>query len=200
MKHLEDKDVKGLVDELKTNIGYVEHDGLKSLLSKIFSDPDIMESFITNPGAASNHHAYKHGLLEHTVEVVRLSNEIQRGLLDKDVVSIDLLIAGALLHDIGKTREYEIHGRIMNVRREYHLVYHTVIGVTIINTYNDELKTKDLPHLNGQEMTELSHMIVSHHGKKEYGSPVEPSTVEAFILSRADSISAFVNNPNGREM
>ncbi len=167
-----------LIDQARAK---VKNKFLKKLLKAFFDDPAFREEFGQAPAAKAAHHAYVHGLLEHTASVASLASAIAGQYPDMDA---DLLITGALLHDIGKTKELTL-GPPMDFTDAGRLEGHIVIGVRML----DErlAKIKDMP-LAATEM--LRHLILSHHGALEFGSPVKPMTAEAFALNMVDDLDA----------
>lgn len=153
----------------------------------IMNDRDV-ELFKKMPAAKTVHHAYLSGLLEHTLSIVRLA--VLVGDYYKDMVNKEHLILGALFHDIGKTREMQARSGL-----EYtdsgKLVGHLVLGVEIMNGYIAGIEgfPEDLKYL-------LNHLILSHHGLLEFGSPKKPKTPEAFILHHLDDLDAKLNTFN----
>jgi 3'-5' exoribonuclease len=135
------------------------------------------------PAARAIHHAYRSGLLEHILQIMKVS----LFLADEYGARRDLLIAGALLHDIGKLRELS-YETATDYTVEGNLVGHIVIGVGMLNEAARE--QGDLPV---ELVTELEHLILSHHGALELGSPVVPKTVEAFLLAAVDDLDATLH-------
>jgi len=170
------------VDEMWTELGdriaSVEHPALRELLSRLVARYEAR--LRVWPAARSVHHAYRSGLLEHVLKIM----EVVVLLARQYDARTDLLIAGALLHDIGKLEELSY-----DVSTDYsvqgNLVGHIVIGVGMLR---DALR--EMPDFPADLGTELEHLILSHHGARELGSPVEPMTVEAFILAAADDLDA----------
>jgi len=166
----------------------IETSYLKELLEAFWNDEDFVRKFKTAPAAKKMHHAYLGGLLEHTLSMTILANKIA-GHYSEYYTGIDkdLLLTGALLHDIGKTIEfdykfsidYSVEGRLLN---------HIVIGIEMLD---EKLKKiKDFPE---EQAILLKHMIVSHHGIREFGSPEPPKTIEAVLLNYIDEIDSKVN-------
>ncbi len=154
-------------------------------------DPDIrrlLEAIVEThgerlrvwPAARQIHHAYRSGLLEHVLKIM----EVSAFLADCYGARRDLLIAGALLHDLGKLEELDYRIAIA-YSLEGNLVGHIVLGVRMLR--DAIARCPDFP---AELAIELEHLVLSHHGAKERGSPVEPMTVEAFILAAADEIDA----------
>lgn len=159
----------------------VKNKFLKKLLKAFFDDPAFLAEFGQAPAAKGAHHAYVHGLLEHTSGVASLAVAISGQYPDMDA---DLLISGALLHDIGKTRELTL-GPPMDFTDAGRLEGHIVIGVRMLDEKLAAIK--DIPKA-AAEM--LRHLILSHHGALEFGSPVKPMTAEAFALNMVDDLDA----------
>ncbi|KAF2955767.1 HD domain-containing protein [Marinitoga sp. 38H-ov] len=181
------KNISQLNEELKKIIDNIENSYIKELLEYIFiKDKKFSNEFLYAPAAINVHHAYKHGLIEHTIDVANLCNSIAENY--GNIVNKDLLIAGALLHDIGKTKEYKITPSGIEKTNEGELVGHIAIGIHIVSEYSKKIDKfpKDL-------LNEILHMIASHHGELEWGSPILPKTIEAFILHFADNLSSKVN-------
>jgi 3'-5' exoribonuclease len=132
------------------------------------------------PAARQVHHAYRSGLLEHILKIM----EVAVFLAGQYGASKDMVIAGALLHDIGKLQElsYDV---AVNYSVEGNLIGHIAIGAGMLR---DEIR--EIPDFPRDLAVQLEHLILSHHGAKELGSPVEPMTLDAFILSAADDLDA----------
>ena len=135
------------------------------------------------PAARQVHHAYRSGLLEHILKIM----DVAVFLAEIYGARRDLVIAGALLHDIGKLREltYEV---AVDYSLEGNLIGHIVIGVEMVRD-----AVRDMPEFPQELAIELQHLILSHHGARELGSPVTPMTLEAFILAAADDFDAKVH-------
>ena len=176
------KDIDEMYSELKSAIDDVKNQDIKKLLENIFNEPAMKAKFKTHPGAIEIHHNWIGGLLEHTLEVLKyslLSIELFP-VLDKD-----LLIAGALLHDIGKLDELEVTSRIKG-SDSGQLVGHIVLSTIFVSNEMDKL------NLDQELKNKLLHIIVSHHGKTEYGSPKEPMFPEAVVVYYADEMSSKI--------
>jgi 3'-5' exoribonuclease len=134
------------------------------------------------PAARRVHHAYRSGLLEHILAIMSVSVF----LADHYGARRDLLIAGALLHDIGKLQELA-YDTSTNYTVEGNLVGHIVLGVGMLR---DAVRDQPAPGVPAELVTELEHLILSHHGDLEFGSPVKPMTIEAFLLATVDDLDA----------
>ncbi len=166
-------------EELWRRIESVRCPHLSQLLFGIFDASDLCSVFTTAPAAKKVHHNYLHGLLEHSLEVVEVL--VDAGPTDR--MNADLLIAGGLLHDIGKTEELAWLGAI-NYTQEGRLLGHVTMGFRIVR--DKVARTEGFPRELGLH---LQHMVLSHHGRLEYGSPVLPQTREAVALHHADLYS-----------
>ena len=158
---------------------------LKRLLTGIFSDADLRERFITAPAAKSMHHPYLGGLLEHVLSICSLASLVTAHY--KKGINKDLLTAGAILHDIGKIYELT-YRRSFDYTDEGKLLGHITIGVGLIDR-----NIEAIPDFPEETAMLLKHMILSHHGHLEFGSPKRPKTLEAFILYYLDDLDAKVN-------
>jgi 3'-5' exoribonuclease len=172
------RSVEEMWQELGDRVASVEHAQLRVLLARMIErHADRLRIW---PAAVHVHHAYRSGLLEHVLMIM----ELVTFLAARYGARRDLLIAGALLHDIGKLQELDYDVAIA-YSVEGNLVGHIALGVGMLR---EELAgMPDFPH---DLQTELEHLILSHHGAKELGSPVVPMTVEAFILAAADDLDA----------
>ncbi len=170
---------ENLRKEIKRYISRIENNILKEMVIGMISK--VSDAYFSYPAAMSMHHNYASGLAYHTYSMLRLADtllEIYPGM------SRDLLYAGTLIHDIGKTRELSgIHGTIYT--DEGNLLGHIVIGLQMISEVAISLGVEDT-----EEVRLLSHLIASHHGELEYGSPKEPGTLEAFALHFMDITDA----------
>lgn len=154
---------------------------LQRLVRAFFDDPDFRRAFERAPAAKAAHHAYLHGLLEHTVCVGEAALALAERYPD---LERDLLICGALLHDIGKMEELTI-GPPLDYTDAGRLEGHVVIGVRMLDSRL--AKIKGFPAgLAGH----LRHLIVSHHGTEQFGSPQKPKLPEALALHMLDDLDA----------
>jgi 3'-5' exoribonuclease len=164
--------------ELTARLQSVSDPALRELLLSIAASHE--ERLRVWPAARQVHHAYRSGLLEHILAIMKLVEF----LADAYGARRDLLIAGALLHDIGKLQELS-YDTATGYTVEGNLVGHIVIGVGMLRD-----AVRERGGLPQELVTELEHLILSHHGELALGSPVEPMTVEAFLLAAADDLDA----------
>ena len=178
------RNIESMFERLLRITSSVETACLKKLIQAFWNDKEFVRKFKTAPAAKKMHHAYIGGLLEHTLSMVSLADKVAGHYSG---INRDLLIAGAMLHDIGKTEEFEYQFRI-DYSDQGRLLNHIVIGIEMIDEKLSEIK--DFPQ---DQMVLLKHMIVSHHGTREFGSPEPPKTIEAVILNYIDEIDSKVN-------
>jgi 3'-5' exoribonuclease len=171
-----------LLAELRKLVGAVKAPPLKALLRTVFGDKAFMARFKTCPGSQSHHHAYLGGLLEHTVAVATLCRSL--GDLYPHA-NADLLLSAALLHDIGKVDELEYTVAI-EYTDEGRMIGHVLLGERRVRAAIERLGN-DFP---AELATRLAHVMLSHHGELEWGSPKRPCTLEALVLHHADNLDA----------
>ncbi|MEO0232924.1 MAG: HD domain-containing protein [candidate division WOR-3 bacterium] len=171
------RDINEMENMLEAIIITIENEYLRKLLDTVFNDPFIRKEFLRAPAAKKIHHAYIGGLIEHTLNVVRILEVLIEVYPE---IKRDILITGALLHDIGKIKTYEYRTGI-DLSDEGRLLDHIYLGIKIvdekinkINNFPENLKLRIL------------HMIASHHGEKSMGAIAEPMTEEALLLHFAD--------------
>ena len=174
------------IEYLINTIHEIEDKELKLLLASLFEDEEFFEKFITAPAAKKHHHNYKGGLLVHTNEVVEICKTISTIYEDIDR---DLLITGAILHDIGKIETYDYKTERIEMNKKGILVDHIFISASIVKEKMDSLKISENKKIN------LIHLILSHHGDVElgWGSSVNPRIPEAVALHHADDMSAKIS-------
>jgi 3'-5' exoribonuclease len=177
------RDVNDMKEEFHIRIDSLSDYYLKTLIKRIFSE-ERFEKFSTAPAGKSWHHGYIHGLIEHTLEIIKICD------LMCDIhpqLNRDLLISGAMMHDFGKTEELK-YDSSFDYTDKGKLIGHIVISAMLIN---DEVNK--IPGFPEDLKNCLIHIVLSHQGKLEYASPVVPKTLEAIALYQADELSAKVN-------
>ena len=177
-------DLDGMFEDLMEFVEKIDTPCLKELLYEFFKDEDIAARFRKAPAAKGLHHCYIGGLLEHTLSVTRLIDMVADHY---EGVNRDLLIAGSILHDIGKIYELSFD-RMIDYTDKGRLIGHVVIGVEMLDARI--VNIEDFPE---QLAMELRHILLSHHGVLEYGSPKRPKTLEALIVHYIDDLDAKVN-------
>lgn len=173
-----------LLRELRSVIDGMADPHLKDLMEAFWNDEPFRSSYSTAPAAKAMHHVYLGGLLEHSLAVAALSDDISRRYPG---IHRDLLITGALLHDIGKVAEL-CYQRSFDYTDEGKLLGHIVMGVEMITEKINTLR--DFPP---ELAILLKHLLLSHHGQYEYGSPKRPKTMEAVILNFLDDLDSKIN-------
>ncbi|MBE0617556.1 MAG: HD domain-containing protein [Proteobacteria bacterium] len=173
---------KGLWEELVAILGGVANADLARLLREFLGDPKFRAVFLDAPAAKSFHHAYLGGLLEHTVGVLRLAKAT--ATLYPDRLNADLLLTGAFLHDVGKVRELSRRPGF-DYTDEGALLGHIVAGTHMLREAAGRV-----PGFPPALLLQLEHLLLSHHGEKEWGAPVQPQTLEAIALHYLDNLDA----------
>jgi 3'-5' exoribonuclease len=156
---------------------------LQRVLDLFFGDDDFRVRFERTPASTSGHHAQVGGLLLHVFEVANIARQTARTMR----ANVDLCVAGALLHDVGKVEAYEVGPAGFAPTPCGLLLGHVVLGALMLER---RLAAVGAPVCSAGQLLELQHLILSHHGQLEYGSPVQPMTTEAEIVHRADEASA----------
>lgn len=162
----------------------VQEPHLRALLDAIFDDPTLRGRFLDAPGGKSWHHATVGGLAEHTLSMVALADGIAGHY---PLVHRDLLVTGTLLHDIGKTAELS-WDLMLDYTSEGRLIGHITQGVLLV-----EDKLRGLAEFPAEMRRQLLHLILSHQGDGEKGSPVKPMTLEALALHYLDELDSRLN-------
>ncbi|MCL6478683.1 MAG: HD domain-containing protein, partial [Peptococcaceae bacterium] len=168
-------------EKLQQLIASLTNPHLKMLLSLLFSEQDFYAAFCLAPAAKQYHHALLGGLLVHSVTVAAAADSIAK---DYPQADRDLLVAGAILHDVGKVQEYRCRGAIEQTD-EGRLLGHIVSGALLLDRYIN--RVPDFPE---DLRLKLLHMIVSHHGRYEWQSPRRPKFLEAALLHQLDLLDA----------
>lgn len=163
---------------LERHIRGVQDPHIRGLLDRIVgANADRLKIW---PAAQTVHHAYRSGLLEHVLKLIETTTAVGAAY----GANTDLLIAGVVLHDIGKLQELS-YDTATQYSIEGNLVGHITLGVMMLRD-----AAAAISGFPPELLTELEHLILSHHGSREHGSPVEPMTTEAFILAACDDLDA----------
>ena len=178
------RNVDQMFNRLKKLTDSVTDPDLQRLFAAFWNDSVFVQHFKTAPAAKKMHHAYLGGLLEHTLSMTLLADRIANHYTG---VNRDLLICGAVFHDIGKIREFEYHTNI-DYSDEGRLISHITIGVQLI-----EEKLVEVGDFPAAKALLLKHLVISHHGARELGSPEPPKTIEAVLLNHIDEMDSKVN-------
>ncbi len=181
------KDIDGMYSEILKYTTGIKSSYLKELMGLYFDDEQFASDFKNATAAVKYHHAYNGGLLEHTLNVAKICDGISRTY---DNLNHDLLICGAILHDIGKIKEYRT-GVTSSVTDEGKLLGHITIGYSWVLE-----KIKKIKGFPADLRNRLLHIILSHHGHREFGSPKRPKILEAFIVYHVDHMDADIGGFN----
>lgn len=184
------QEIETLAARLSEILRSMENTHLRNLAECFLMDEQFMAKFTSAPAGVKNHHAYRGGLLEHVVSLMQVVNVVAPLYAELDR---DLLLAGAFLHDMGKIDELT-YDRGLGYSDEGQLVGHIVMAVSTL-----EGKVVEAEKLSGESFPaelqlRLKHMIVSHHGQYEYGSPKLPMTFEAIALHYLDNLDAKLHS------
>ena len=171
-------------DVIQHAVSQMVHPGLQQLLTNLLDDSDFVSAYQTAPAGKRWHHGYLGGLLEHSASLVGLAGKMCDHYT---ALNRDLLVAGAVLHDVGKLQElrfdttidYTVRGRLEG---------HITLGAQFV-----EERAKGIEDLDELTLVQLKHLILSHQGSRENGCPVEPMTREAFVLYFLDEIDSKLN-------
>lgn len=176
-------DSEALFAQIKALVAQVRNPHVRALLDAFLDDPQLAPGFKVAPAAKGIHHAWLGGLIEHTLSVMQLGWRIcdHYPALDRDLVT-----AGALLHDIGKAREISSQPGF-EYTDEGKLVGHLVLTCQLIRE-----KAAQIPGFPQDLEWRLTHLVVAHHGRQEYGSPREPVTLEAMVVHALDELDTRV--------
>ena len=177
-------DLTKVWDWMDRTRGRVESAKLRRVLDLFFGDDAFRLAFEKTPGSTSGHHAKIGGLLMHVYEVTNIAKQTA---VTMRTANVDLVVAGAMLHDVGKVEAYRVGPGGFTFTPCGLLVGHVVLGVLMLER---RLAALGEDVCSEGQLLELQHLILSHHGKLEYGSPVEPMTAEAFFVLGADESSA----------
>jgi 3'-5' exoribonuclease len=176
-----ENDRRALAEEVLAAGREFENEHLRELFASMVSDEGFWEAFCEAPAAKGMHHARIGGLLEHSVSCLRIA----RSLAEVYPVDRDLLLFGALFHDVGKVRELSWGGGGFAYTTEGRLLGHVVLGERLVASYVAALRS--FPE---ELALRISHVLVSHQGEIQYGSPERPKTLEALLVHLVDNLDA----------
>ena len=179
-----ERDPAEMLSELDRHVELIADPGIRTLMENIFGDTEIRQSFTNAPAAKRWHQPYIGGLIEHTLNV--LNNAVSLAGRYPEV-SLDIVRAGTLVHDLGKIVEYNVD-TFFDTSTEGRLLGHLVIGCEIVERFS-----AGVGNLPKEVVWHIKHIVLSHHGSLEFGSPVVPRTLEALIVHFADDLDAKMN-------
>lgn len=183
-------DIKRLKADLRHYTTSVADPQIRRLLESFFDDESFLEKYATWPAAMSYHHAYVGGLMQHSINMVRLAMTVLENYPGK--LNTDMLVAGCLLHDIGKLRQYNM-GLSIRYTVDGEFLGHIAIGVMMIQERISRIRDSGSVFDEDTERL-LLHIVLSHHGELEYGSPVKPIIGEATVVHQVDACDAQTNH------
>lgn len=169
-----------LWQQLQSMIESVGDEHLRQLLFRVFSEPEVSQLFRIAPAAKTMHHAFRSGLLEHTLSAARAA----RMLAEHYGLNQDLVVSGMLLHDLGKIWELEAQNSI-EYSDDGRLLGHISMEVLFLDR-----KISELSEFPSETRRQLLHILLSHHGEYAYGSPRRPKTPEAMLIHMVDNLDA----------
>jgi len=179
------RDPDEMMAALRKIIESIGDSHLRALLTAVFDDEEISSRFRLAPAAKSVHHAYLGGLIEHVLSLCKLS---ELCAAHYEIIDRDLLLTGAMLHDVGKIHELS-YDRSFGYTDDGQLLGHIVIGLRIV-----EDKLRGLPDFPPRLRTLVEHILIAHHGELEFGSPKVPLFAEALLLHMLDNIESKMEN------
>lgn len=183
-----DKDTTQMFEDIKKIVSQVRNPQLKALVGAFLADAELMEKFQKAPAAIKMHHNYIGGLLEHTHNMLRVANAILPLYPD---IQADMVLAGIFLHDIGKTEELS-YDMAFSYTDSGQLIGHISKSLVMINQKADSLRTNGT-QIDQTVLDAIGHIILSHHGQYDFGSPKLPATAEAFMVYYIDDLDAKMN-------
>lgn len=178
------EDPEKMMTDLRKIVDEIRDPHIKNLILNVIEDPEIRPRLLRCPAAKTIHHAYLGGLLEHILSIAQIMQFLARHY---PILNQDLLIFGAIFHDIGKLWELEFDSATAYTDSG-RLIGHLVMSVELIEKHS--AKIADFP---SELKLVLKHIVLSHHGKQEFGSPKVPQFLEAFIVAFIDDFDSKVN-------
>jgi len=183
-----DKDIGQMFEEVKSILDRIKNTQLKALAGEFLADAELMDKFCNAPAAMKLHHDCIGGLLEHTHNMLKVAVVVLPFYPD---VQVDLVLAGIFLHDIGKTEELS-YDMAFSYTDSGQLIGHIAKSLLMINQKADILRARGT-RIEETVMDALGHIILSHHGQYEFGSPKLPATAEAFMVNYIDDLDAKIS-------
>lgn len=184
------QDAEAMWTELRGIVSEIRNGHIRGLLNAFVDDPEVAARYKVAPAAKNIHHAFRSGLLEHVLSLLKLARVVcaHYCAMDAGAVDVDLVTAGIVLHDIGKIHELA-YDRGFGYSPEGQLLGHIAIGIRMI-----EEKLRAFPDFPRELRTLIEHMVLSHHGQLEFGSPKLPMFPEALLLHYLDDLDSKMEN------
>ena len=179
-------DIRSMMDEVAALLRGMQHAGMVALAEQYLASGQLMDRFSHAPAAVSVHHAFVGGLLEHTLQLMKLAD---RMLPLYPALNRDLVLMGLFLHDLGKTAELEWE-KGFSYTAEGNLIGHTIKGVIMLSAVAAKVARETGTPIPPDALLVLQHIVVSHHGSLEFGAVKVPSTPEAIFVAMLDNLDA----------
>ena len=177
-------DLSSVYMEAYSLLSEVTDDTLRDLSMSIFDE--LRSAWLTVPAAKGVHHAYVGGTLVHSLSVAKIAKALANEIPEANV---DLCVVGGMLHDLGKLFTYKMDGVVIGMTDDGQLYDHIFMGAEFVGNFAEaHINTDD--YFTIKKLQLLRHIILAHHGKLEYGSPVVPQCIEAMIVNHADSLDS----------
>jgi len=183
-----DKDTKQMFEDVKKSLAAIKHPQLRAIVGEFLADAQLMEQFCNSPAAIKMHHNYLGGLLEHTHNMLRVAAAILPLYPD---VQADLVLAGIFIHDMGKTEELSCD-MAFSYTDSGQLIGHISQTLLMLHRKARALAAKGTT-VDKAVVDALGHIILSHHGQYDFGSPKLPATPEAYMVNYIDDLDAKIN-------
>lgn len=187
------RDIEQMWERVKQILRGLKNPHVLALMAKFINDDEFVTGFKRAPAATKNHHAFIGGLLEHTLNLLELALLV---IPRYPNVSLDLVLAGVLLHDCGKVRELA-YGTNFTYTDEGQLIGHIAQGVLWLHDKAGDIEAETGKAFPRDIENALKHIILSHHGKYEFGSPKLPASMEAIAVHYLDNLDAKLNQFQG---
>lgn len=182
-----DEDLAGLEQKIVSYLAKIEDPELQELLISLFDY--YKQDYLRSPAATRNHHNFVGGLAEHVCEMLEVAEVMLKHYPEANP---DLVYAGIIMHDIGKLKELTLNGFVFEYTAEGKLLGHITIGVNMLESFIAKHPDRFAKLEDSFKIALLKHIILSHHSKLEFGSPVRPGTIEAGIVAKVDILSSEV--------
>ena len=175
------RSVESMIEHIGSRIENISDSHIKDLCNRLWNG-SLRDALIHYPAGMYVHHGYVNGLLEHYYEMISISESIS-SLFPQ--LNQEILLAGILFHDIGKLEEYAYQGASIITTKEGQLIGHITLGTLIL-----ERLCNEIDEFPTNIKDQITHIVLSHHGELQYGSPVMPKTIEAITVYNLDAISS----------
>jgi 3'-5' exoribonuclease len=187
-----DKDVEQLFKEICQILGKIKNAQIKGLISEYLADNELMAKFKKAPASMKVHHSFLGGLIEHTNTMLKAAASI---LPLYPNVQADVVLAGVFLHDMGKTEELSFD-MVFSYTDSGQLLGHIALGMLMLRQKAESAAAKGIA-IDKVILDALGHIILSHHGQYEFGSPKLPATAEAYMVNYIDDLDAKISQVEG---